>query len=224
MLILSIDSAQVLAICELCLIAFQAREVPLCFLFSTQRVPHYGGNMNRLNSTVVLALACQLMMSSTANAQAVPADLAKLWSLRGGLGFTADPNTFLINFEAERFMRDEVAVGVAIQLGVADDKLLVSPILFARYILDLSGSTNDLVKKAKPFAQAGLGLTYFDDDAGSERKGQEGFLMSFGLGVDYPLNGTIDIGSRMLINVIPGKVRGEGLYFSWEVLSIRYSW
>jgi opacity protein-like surface antigen len=182
--------------------------------------------MNRLNSTVVLALACQLMISSTANAQAVPADPAKLWSVRGGLGFTADPGTFLINFEAERFMRDEVAVGLALQLGVDDDNLLVSPILFARYILDLSGSTNKIVKRTNPFVQAGLGLTHLRIKSDNMKKDGDAtdFLMSFGLGVDYPLNGTIDIGSRMLINVIPGKVRGEGLYFSWEVLSIRYSW
>lgn len=227
MLILSIDSAEVLAIRELCLIAFRLREVPLCVALSTWRIFHYGGNMNRLHSTVVLAFACQLIMSSIAIAQAVPAvtaDSEKLWGLRGGLGFTADPGTFLLNFEAERFMRDEVTVGVAIHLGVDDDNLLVSPILFTRYIFDLSGSTNDLVKKTKPFVQAGLGFTYLEVDTRSRNKDDTNFLMSFGFGLDYPLNSTIDVGSRMLINVIPGEVLNERLYFSWEVVSIRYSW
>jgi hypothetical protein len=28
----------------------------------------------------------------------------------------------------------------------------------------------------------------------------------------------------MLVNIIPGEVLSERIYFSWEVISLRYSW
>lgn len=186
--------------------------------------------MNKLHSTVVLALACQFLMTSIVSAQAgpanpaSPADPMKLWSVRGGLGFTADPGSFLMNFEADRLMRDEVAVGFAIQLGVHDNRMLVSPMVFARYLFDWSGQASEFSRKVKPYAQGGVGLTHLDEDKGRHKGKDTEFLMSIGAGLDYPLNDSIDIGSRMLLNIIPSKVGGDRIYFSWEMISVRYRW
>ena len=189
--------------------------------------------MNRLLSTVALALACQFLMTSIVSAQAVPAnpasparsaDPVKLWSFRGGLGFTADPDSFLINFEADRLMRDEVAVGFAIQLGLDDNLMLVSPMVFTRYLFDWSGQTSEFARKVKPYAQAGMGLTHLDKDKGKNSGTDTEFSMSFGAGLDYPLNESIEIGSRMLLTIIPAKVGDDRIYFSWEMISVRYRW
>jgi opacity protein-like surface antigen len=183
--------------------------------------------MNKRNSTIALALAFQLLMSGSALAQSQPAPAGpgQNWSLRAGLGFTSDPGTFLMNFEAERYMRPEVTAGLAVQLGVDDNTLLVAPMVFGRFIFDLSGFSDDRVRNVKPFVQAGVGFTHLDVDLGRGRnKDDTDFLMSFGFGLDYPLNNTIDVGSRMLINVVPSEVLNERIYFSWEIVSIRYRW
>lgn len=184
--------------------------------------------MNKRHSAVVLALACQMLMGSFAFAQEVPAEPEKLWSVRSGLGFTVDPDSFLINFEVERFMRKEVAVGFAIQLGADDDYVLVSPHLFARYVFDLSRASSEFARKAQPYAQGGLGLTHLAVDSslkvGGSDKSETDFMMNFGIGVDYPLNRSITIGTRMLINIVPADVLDERIFFSWEILSIRYRW
>jgi hypothetical protein len=186
-----------------------------------QAVSLPGGTMNRFRRTFVLVLVCQLSIASLAYAQSEP---AKLWSLRAGIGFLEDPDAFLMNFEIERFMRDEVAVGLGMQLGVDDDYVVVSPMLFTRYVFDLSGSTNDVVKKLRPFAQAGVGITHIDvETRGRDADGTD-FLLSLGAGIDYSLNDSLSIGSRTLINIIPGEVVKERIYFSWEIVSIRYHW
>lgn len=148
----------------------------------------------------------------------------KLWSVRGGLGFTDDPDSFLLNADIERFVRDEVTVGLAIQLGVDDDYVIVSPMLFTRFVFDLTGFENEFVKRLQPFGQAGAGITHIDVDLpGKDRDGTD-FLLSIGAGFDYKLNAPLSLGTRMLVNIVPGEVLGERIYFSWEVVSLRYRW
>lgn len=191
--------------------------------------------MYRLLRTLALALVCQLSIASLiyseAQAQAQEqsqarsrAEPAKPWSLRGGIGLMDDPDAFLMNFEIERFMRDEVAVGFALQLGVDDDFTVVSPMIFARYVFDLSTSANEVVKKLQPYAQGGAGLTHIDHDRRGRDADGTDFLLSLGGGIDYLLSDSLSIGSRMLINIIPGQVLNERLYFSWEIISVRYHW
>jgi hypothetical protein len=49
-------------------------------------------------------------------------------------------------------------------------------------------------------------------------------MVSLGLGLDYPLTDTLGIGSRALLQLIPGQVLNERIYFSWEIISVRYHW
>ena len=95
--------------------------------------------MVRLLRAVALALLCDLVLGAPGFAQAQTQPQvgpAKPWSLRGGIGLMDDPDAFLMNFEIERYMRDEVTVGFALQLGVDDDYTVVSPMVFARYVFD----------------------------------------------------------------------------------------
>lgn len=43
-----------------------------------------------------------------------------------------------------------------------------------------------------------------------------------GGGVVFPPNDSIGIGSQMLANIIASETLDERIYFSWEVLSVRY--
>ncbi|MFT5441943.1 MAG: hypothetical protein ACI8W3_000985 [Myxococcota bacterium] len=148
----------------------------------------------------------------------------KVWSVRGGLGFTEDPDSFLLNAEIERFVRDEVTVGLGMQLGVGDDGVIVSPMLFTRFVFDLTSFENEFIKRLQPFGQAGAGITHINKDLpGKDRDGTD-FLLSVGAGFEYKLNDPLSLGTRMLVNIIPGEVLSERIYFSWEVISLRYSW
>lgn len=185
--------------------------------------------MNQLPRTLALALVCQLLITSLVHAQVRPrggslAEPAKLWSLRGGIGLMEDPDAFLMNFEIERFMRDEVPVGFALQLGVDDDYTVVSPMIFTRYVFNMSTLTNEVARKLQPYVQAGAGITHIDlDRRGRDRDGTD-FMVSLGIGLDFPLTDTLGIGSRALLHLIPGQVLNERIYFSWEIISVRYHW
>ncbi|MCP4039314.1 MAG: porin family protein [bacterium] len=145
-------------------------------------------------------------------------------AVRGGIGFMDGPDAFLANFEFEGFIRDEVAIGVGLQLGVDDDLVVVAPTLFSRFVFDLSRIEHDVLRRFEPFVQGGFGIAHMDAERrGRDRDGTD-FLMNFGVGVDYPLNDAVGLGSRMLINVIPTEVLNQRVYFSWEMLSVRYRW
>jgi hypothetical protein len=184
-----------------------------------------GGSMNQLCRSFAFTIVCQLSIASVAHAQEqIQVGPAKPWSLRAGIGLMADPDAFLMNFEIERFMRDEVAVGFALQLGVDDDYTVVSPMVFSRYVFDFSGFENELVSMLQPYVQGGAGLTHIDlDRSGSNGNGTD-FLVSLGAGLDIPLNDTLGVGTRVLVNLIPGEVVNQRIYISWEILSIRYLW
>ena len=146
------------------------------------------------------------------------------FAVRGGIGFTEGPDSFLMNLDIETMARDEVAVGLGLQLGVDDDFVILSPTLFTRYIFDFSGFENKTMKKLRPFLQGGAGLTYMEENRPGRDRDATDFLINIGAGVDFPLDDSISIGTRMLVNLIPGEVLDQRVYFNWEILSVRYSW
>lgn len=146
------------------------------------------------------------------------------FAVRGGIGFTEGPDSFLMNLDIETMARDEVAVGLGLQLGVDDDFVIISPTLFTRYIFNLSGFENKTMKKLRPFLQGGAGLTYIEENRPGRDRDATDFLINIGAGVDFPLDDSISIGTRMLVNLIPGEVLDQRVYFNWEILSVRYSW
>jgi hypothetical protein len=180
--------------------------------------------MIRLQRMIALFLLLQLFVATGAFAQNQYSGNDRAWAVRGGIGFTDGPDSFLMNFDFETMAREQVAVGLGMQLGVEDDFVIVSPMIYARYIFDMSGFTNEVAKELRPFLQGGTGLTHISvDNRGGDDDGT-GFLLSIGGGVDYPLDDSISIGSRMLINVIPGEALNQRVYFSWELISVRYNW
>jgi opacity protein-like surface antigen len=188
---------------------------------------------------MILALSCLLTpiatsaqtrseWESTAPQSSEPADSQAPhsedggFSVQGGLGFTADPDAFLLEFEGSYSIDGAVSFGPAIQIAVDDDLVLVSPTLFTRYSFDLSDATSEVIRPLSPYVQAGLGLTHIDRKRRRRYRDETGFLMNLGMGVDYAVSENVSIGSRMLFNILPGDVEDENFYFSWQVAGLRY--
>jgi hypothetical protein len=126
------------------------------------------------------------------------------FSLQAGLGFTADPDSFLLEFEGAFDVGSGLAFGPALQLGIDDDLVLVSPFVFGRFGFDLSGARARELRALTPYFQAGSGLTFLERDRrGRGDRDDVGFLMNFGLGFDYALTEQVSLGSRMLFNILP---------------------
>ncbi len=145
-------------------------------------------------------------------------------SLRTGIGFTADPDAFLMGFELDYRIEDGFSLGTQVQVGVDDDLTLVSPVVFGRYTQNL-GDFDGGLDRVDLYVQGGLGFTWWDVDRARNRGGDDddaAFLMNFGFGAEYRLTDHVSAGSHMLFNIIPGEIYDERFYFSWEVVSLRF--
>jgi hypothetical protein len=141
------------------------------------------------------------------------------WAIRTGIGFTASPETFLMNFEGEYRYVSNIAVGVAMQIGVKNNLTIVSPAVYARYVFSLDDANSESVRRLEPYLQSGLGLSYRNRDSGGD---DIGFLLNFGGGLDYRLSDSVSLGTRMLFNFLPVNVFGDSFYYTWEMASFRY--
>ena len=80
--------------------------------------------MIRFVSASIAALA--LFAAQGADAQFQASD-ARRTSVKGGLGFTADPDTFLLGFEFDRPLQQQISLVGRLELGLEDDLVLLSP-------------------------------------------------------------------------------------------------
>jgi opacity protein-like surface antigen len=136
-------------------------------------------------------------------------------SVRAGLGFTASPTTFLMGIDVPFVITKNVALGPSFQLGVDDDTTFFAPTWNLELRLPL--------EEVAPYAFGGAGLAYVKKD---HRRGDDddaGFLVDFGIGLDFWVSDEIALGSRMTFNFMPNDVEGETFIFSWQVLTGRFS-
>jgi hypothetical protein len=159
-----------------------------------------------------------LLIGAPALAEGYEDDLAG-WAIRTGIGFTASPETFLMNFDGEYRFASNVAVGAAMQIGVKSGLTIVSPVAYARYIFSLDGASSETVRRLEPYVQTGLGLSYWNRDSGRD---DTEFLLNFGGGLDYRVSDSVSLGTRMLFNFLPNKIFGDTFYYTWEMVSFRY--
>ena len=141
------------------------------------------------------------------------------WSFRAGMGFTNDPNNFLLSFELPYRFDQYVSLGPLFQIGLGDDRYIVAPsVNLTITIPDLPGENFD---RFKPNLFAGVGFAVIENEgrAGDDRAVD--FLINTGFGVDYVLSQRVSIGSRMILNFLPNKVLDEKFFYTWEVASIK---
>lgn len=160
-----------------------------------------------------------LLASTTAGAQEVAKD--GRFSVQGGAGLTASPDSFLLEFEGAYEFGNGFAAGPAIQFGLDNHFLLVAPTVFGRYGFDLSGVSQKVLQPLTPYVQTGMGFAYMEEGRRNTRD-EADFLINLGVGADYALTDHVSVGSRMLFNFLPDKVLGQSFYYSWQVAALRY--
>ena len=170
--------------------------------------------------STLLTLLVILITPAASHAQPAvsAADSDMGWSIEGGLGFSAGPDTFLMQFEAPYHFTSQISVGPQIQIGVSDSTTLVAVSANTRLTFDTSGSSNAGLQKIEPFINGGLGLAFIDRTAVDE----VGFLIDLGFGIAYPISDQVGIQSSMQFNIIPGGAAGEKFYYTWQIAGIRY--
>jgi len=141
------------------------------------------------------------------------------WSLRAGMGFTADPDDFLLNFELPYRFDQYVSVGPMIQVGLGDRRYLVAPTAnLTITIPDMPGETLD---RLRPHFFGGIGFAVIENEERGGSSRGAGFLANAGFGIDYALSERVSVGSRMIFNFLPGRTLDEKFFYSWEIIGLK---
>ena len=143
------------------------------------------------------------------------------WALRAGIGFTADPTLFLMNFEVPYRFDQYISVGPMMQVGIKNDRLIVAPT--ANLTIKVPDLPGDDFDRFKPLFFAGMGFAVIEND---DRRGDNrsaGFLINAGFGLDYQLTQRLSIGSRMIFNFLPERTLEEKFFYAWEMGGIKFA-
>ena len=72
-----------------------------------------------------------------------------------------------------------------------------------------------------PNFSAGVGFAVLENEDRGGGNRDAGFLVNAAFGVDYALSERVAVGSRMILNFLPGATLDESFVYSWEILGIR---
>lgn len=141
--------------------------------------------------------------------------------LRAGIGFTADPGTFLMGIGFPLQMSKSFAVGPHIQFGLDDDRVILSPGAQLEFSFDTSGAKDPVVRRLSPYVQLGISAVYIHKDRHGSDDDEVGLAISPGFGLEYAFSEGVSVGTNMRFNALPIEVSDEHFYFSWEVGTVR---
>ena len=141
------------------------------------------------------------------------------WSLRAGVGFTSDPDNFLLNFELPYRFDQYVSVGPMVQVGLGDDRYIVAPT--ANLTITGANLFEGEMARFEPNIFSGIGFAVISNRQRGGANRDAGFLVNFGVGLDYIMSDRLTIGSRMIFNFLPGGTLDENFFYSWEVAGVR---
>lgn len=192
----------------------------------------------------MLVLAMSLIVVSSAGATQAPdvsagLDLSR-FSVQAGLGFFSEDNFdgFMINFNGNYQIDDHWSAGADVQLGFDTDFLLVSMPFYGRYDFGDLPVDVPFLSMMHPFAKLGMGFTYAEFDFKEtippllpgfpsttiEFKFDDvGFLFTMAGGLAYPINENFSLESTMQFNITTNDLFADDFYFSWELISLRYT-
>jgi hypothetical protein len=140
---------------------------------------------------------------------------------RMGLGFTADPDSFLIGLGLPFHIRGGASLGPLLRLGVSDDTKLFEPSVALEYAFDLKAADEPALRDLEPVIGAGLGIAYLDEDHHNHDDDDVGMLLHFNTGFDYWITESVALGSHMSFDVLPVEAVDESFIFAWQVLTTR---
>ena len=161
-------------------------------------------------TTLLLALPCV-----AANAQT--RGKGETVSVPGGLGFTADPTSFLMGVDVPFAISENVALGPSMQVGVANDTTFFAPTWVGEFRLPMGDNP------FLPFATLGFGAAYLEKERPGPDRHDWGFLIDLGIGGDFWVTDQFAVGTKATFHLMPDDVAGEHFLFSWQVLTGRFS-
>jgi hypothetical protein len=138
-------------------------------------------------------------------------------SVRGGVGFTVDPGSFLMGVEVPFAISENIALGPSFQAGVDDDTTFLAPTWVIEFRLPMG--QNPFL----PFAQLGAGAAYLKKERRGRDRDDWGFLADLSIGGDFWVTDDFAIGTKATFHLMPDDVAGENFLFSWQVLNGRFS-
>ncbi len=145
------------------------------------------------------------------------------WSIYGSLGFTLDPETFLLAFGGDYAMTEAFGIGPLLQLGLSDNTTIVALTANGTWGFDLREHVeNETLRKLRPTVQGGFGFAHVDKDRGFGDVDDTKFLMNVGFGVEYPVTDHFSVGNSLMFNILPWNAAGENLFFSWQFATARF--
>ena len=101
------------------------------------------------------------------------------------------------------------------QIGLDDNNTIVAPTLnVAVTIPDLPGDDFDAFH---PYGFVGIGFAYIEDDNRRNDNSSAGFLINFGVGIEYQVSQSFFLGSQMMFNFLPEKTLDEKFFYAWQV-------
>jgi hypothetical protein len=142
-------------------------------------------------------------------------------SVRGGVGFSADPDALALGLAVPIEISSAVAFTPHLLVAFDDDDTIVAPTANLEVYFRLSDRRNDFTYRLRPFLQAGLGFAYIDRDSTGDNDDEVGLLVVPGLGLEYEISDNLRIGTNARFNVLPREAGGEHFFFSWELLTVR---
>jgi len=149
------------------------------------------------------------------------------WSVGGGIGLTASPTTFLMNFDLPYNFGNNLSLGPQMQIGVTGGATVVSMTANGRYDIDFSMGNAESAT-IRPFVNAGLGFTYEsigpDFNIFGVSNSGTGFLIAMGGGLEFRMTDHVSLESAVQFNIIAsgaGPGNNDHFYWSWQMLGVR---
>lgn len=141
------------------------------------------------------------------------------WSARAGLGFTAAPESLLLQFEVPYAFDQWVSAGPLLQVGFDGENTVVgSSMNVTITIPDLPGSDFD---RLHPYGFVGLGFAVVEDDDRKDDNISAGLLIPVGFGIEYQISDRLALGSQMTFNILPEEILEQRFWYSWQVGAVR---
>lgn len=125
-----------------------------------------------------------------------------------GIGFTIDPETFLIGGKFDLPLAYGFSLGPLVQIGLSDDDKLYAFSGNVKYTFSIPEAP-----KVLPSLEAGAGVLVSDQDRGKNDDTEASFLIVVGGGLDYMITEHFGLGAHVYAN--PAAGAGEDFFVSF---------
>lgn len=176
--------------------------------------------MNKKIAAIFVCLSFVLAIPIGAFAQQQNADSRTGRVMLGGnLGMQAgtadDDVAAALVLSMDYFPDENLSLGPLLQVGFTGDLTQFGLSMQAKYTVDLRRA-----RQLKPNFQAGLGFLHVDMDRppAGPNDTELGFLVPFGMGLDYEVASNMLVGTTLLLNFTDANIQGEqvgNVFMTW---------